>query len=126
MANSKRSTHQRKVPIATTDAEPGSPAVPSEDELEVTRSPLYISLLGCALSRGALTVDACNYENIPEENNPRPLHRVMGDKAEYWVNGVGDLLHMKFMARLDYHGHYSRLGPYFNLFDSGVCSAILG
>jgi hypothetical protein len=44
----------------------------------------------------------------------------MGDKAEYLVNGVGELLHMKFVTKLDYHGQYSHLGPYFNLFDSRV------
>ncbi|KAG1779376.1 hypothetical protein EV702DRAFT_1195340 [Suillus placidus] len=120
MASSKRSTQQRKAAVATTDVETGPPAVPSDDEVEVAKTPLYISLLGCALSHGALTVDACSYDNIPEENNPRPLRRQMGDKAEYWVNGVGELLHLKFMARLDYRGQYSCLGPYFNLFDSGV------
>ncbi|KAG1879741.1 hypothetical protein F4604DRAFT_1679335 [Suillus subluteus] len=61
-----------------------------------------------------------SYENIPEENNPCPLRRQMGDKTEYWVNGVGELLHMKLITRLDYHGQYSHLGPYFNLFNSGI------
>ncbi|KAG1890352.1 hypothetical protein F4604DRAFT_1673776 [Suillus subluteus] len=63
---------------------------------------------------------ACGYENIPKENNPHHLQWQMGDKAEYWVNGVGELLHMKFVARLNYHGQFSQLGPYFNLFDSGI------
>jgi hypothetical protein len=27
---------------------------------------------------------------------------------------------MKFVMKLDYHGQYSHLGPYFNLFYSGV------
>lgn len=126
MTSARRSAHQRKVAIASADADAGMPAVPSEDEIEEARSPLYISLLGSALSRGAFTADACSEENIPVQNNPRPLRRLMGDKAEYWVNGSGDLLHMKFVARLDFHGQYSRLGPYFNLFDSGVCVAFEG
>jgi len=123
MASSKRSGHHRKAAvIPQVDAEAGSTAAPLEDEVEEPKSPLYISLLGSALSRGAFTEDACSYENIPEENNPCPLRRQMGDKAEYWVNGVGELLHMKFVARLEFRGQYSRLGPYFNLFDSGVRS----
>ncbi|KAG1829123.1 hypothetical protein EV424DRAFT_1344380 [Suillus variegatus] len=125
MTSARRSAHQRKVAIASADADAGMPAVPSEDEIEEARSPLYISLLGSALSRGAFTADACSEENIPVQNNPRPLRRLMGDKAEYWVNGSGDLLHMKFVARLDFHGQYSRLGPYFNLFDSGIDVASL-
>ncbi|KAG2138733.1 uncharacterized protein EDB93DRAFT_1106302 [Suillus bovinus] len=94
---------QRKVAIASADAEPGVPPVPSEDKIEEARSLLYISLLGSVLSHGAFIADACSEENIP---------------AEYWVNGSGDLLHMKFVVRLDFYGQYSRLGPYFNLFNS--------
>lgn len=123
MASSKRSGHHRKAAVTPqVDAEAGSTAAPLEDEVEEPKSPLYISLLGSALLQGAFTEDACSYENIPEENNPRPLRRQMGDKAEYWVNGVGELLHMKFVARLDFCGQYSCLGLYFNLFDSGVHS----
>ncbi|KAG1722079.1 uncharacterized protein EDB91DRAFT_1256234 [Suillus paluster] len=44
----------------------------------------------------------------------------MGNKAEYWVNGSGNLLHLKFPARLDFHSKYSHLGPYFSLPDSGL------
>ncbi|KAG1873161.1 hypothetical protein F4604DRAFT_1925654 [Suillus subluteus] len=120
MTSLKCSAYQHKVAVATVDAESVLAAVPSQDKVEVTKSPLYISLLSCALSHGAFTTDACSYESIPEENNPRPLQQQMGDKAEYWVNRVGEFLHMKFMARLDYHGQYSHLGPYFNLFDSGI------
>ncbi|KAG2039383.1 hypothetical protein BDR03DRAFT_847636, partial [Suillus americanus] len=52
---------------------------------------------------------------IPVKNNPRPLSVLMGDKADYWANGSGNLLHLKFPARLDFHGKYSHLGPYFSL-----------
>jgi hypothetical protein len=123
MASSKRSGHHRKAAVTPqVDAEAGSTAAPLEDEVEEPKSPLYISLLGSALLQGAFTEDACSYVNIPKENNPRPLQQQMGDKAEYWVNGVGELLHMKFVARLDFCGQYSCLGLYFNLFDSGVHS----
>ncbi|KAG2137451.1 uncharacterized protein EDB93DRAFT_1106643 [Suillus bovinus] len=46
-------------------------------------------------SAGALTKEAVGEKNIPVENNPHPLSILMGDKAEYWVNGSGDLLHLK-------------------------------
>ncbi|KAG2108185.1 uncharacterized protein F5147DRAFT_652908 [Suillus discolor] len=85
-----------------------------------TDTPMSRVCLGPHGNTADSVLDACSYKNIPEENNPHPLRRQMGDKAEYWVNGFGELLHMKFMARLDYHGQYSHLGPYFNLFDSGI------
>ncbi|KAG1862144.1 hypothetical protein F4604DRAFT_1494811, partial [Suillus subluteus] len=57
---------------------------------------------------------------IPLENNPHPLCTFMNDSAEYWVDGSGSLLHMKFPARLDLNGQYSRIGPYFNMPSTGV------
>ena len=57
-------------------------------------------------------------------NNPWPLAAQMGDKAEYWADGNGDLLILKFPARLNAHGMYTRIGPYFSLPDSGVSSTI--
>jgi hypothetical protein len=102
MTSSKYSAHQRRAALASVDAALNPPAASSEDEVEEQKSPLYISQLGSVLLQGAFTMDACSYENIPKEN------------------GVGELLHMKFVMKLDYHGQYSCLGPYFNLFDSGV------
>jgi hypothetical protein len=105
MTSSKYSAHQRRAALASVDAAL-DPAASSEDEVEEQKSLLYISLLGSVLLQSAFTMDACSYENIPKEN------------------GVGELLHMMFVIKLDYHGQYSRLGPYFNLFDSGVCRRI--
>ncbi|KAG2336235.1 hypothetical protein BDR05DRAFT_953503 [Suillus weaverae] len=102
MTYSKHSTHQRKVAIATVDVDSGPPGVPSDDKVEVTKSPLYISLLGCALSHGAFTADTCSYDNIniPEENNHAPCIGRWGIRRNI--------------------GSMGRLGPYFNLFDSGI------
>ncbi|KAG2741941.1 hypothetical protein P692DRAFT_20821997 [Suillus brevipes Sb2] len=87
-------------------------------------SPLYLSLLGCVTSHGAFTQDIAE-QHIPMENNPRPLTARMGDKAEYWVDQSGDVLHLKFPARLDFEGQWCRLGPYFSLPDSGLDPASL-
>jgi hypothetical protein len=97
-------------PTVTSAATTPSPLQPS---------PLYLSLLGCVTSRGAFTQDIAE-QHIPMENNPRPLTARMGDKAEYWVDQSGDVLHLKFPARLDFQGQWCRLGPYFSLPDSGV------
>lgn len=125
MTASKRSAPQRRAAVPSVDIAPDPLPPSSEDEVEELKSPLYISLLASTLSRGAFCADSCGYENIPEENNPRPLRRQMGDKAEYWLNGIGELLIMKFPARLEFNGQFSRLGPYFNLFDSGVRTSLV-
>lgn len=98
---------------------PSRPSTPTPQR-EVTETPLYKSLLYSVRSPGALTVDAASETNIPLENNPRPLRTFMNDNAEYWVDGSGSLLRMKFPARLDLNGQYSRVGPYFNLPHTGV------
>ncbi|KIK37429.1 hypothetical protein CY34DRAFT_15699 [Suillus luteus UH-Slu-Lm8-n1] len=120
MASSKRSAHNRKGAAPSVEAELTQPPVPSDCEQEEPKSLLYVFLLGSVLSPGAFFEGASGYNNIPEENNPRPLQQRMGDKAEYWVNGFGDILHIKFVARFYFHGQFSCLGPYFNLFDSGI------
>ncbi|KAG1873152.1 hypothetical protein F4604DRAFT_776883 [Suillus subluteus] len=95
-------------------------------DLEVVESPLYKSLLYSVRSPGALTVDAATEKNIPLENNPRPLRTFMNDSAEYWVDGSGSLLRMKFPARLDQvNGQYSRIGLYFNMPSTGLDVTIL-
>jgi len=91
------------------------PATP----LPEVHNPLYVSLLASVASPGAVTLDMVT-KNIATENNPRPLKTKMDDGAEYWVDNRGELLTLKFPARLDYAGKYSRLGPYFNLPDTGV------
>jgi hypothetical protein len=78
-----------------------------------------MSLLGCVTSQGAFTQEVVE-QYIPLENNPRPLSARMGDNAEYWVDQSGDVLHLKFPAKLDFNGQWCRLGPYFSLPDSGV------
>ncbi|KAG9310648.1 hypothetical protein JVU11DRAFT_9226 [Chiua virens] len=55
-------------------------------------------------------------ESIPSRNNPH----VMQDQAEYWVDGSGSLFCFKFPAPVDRTGHYDRIGPYFNLPQTGV------
>ncbi|KAG1824992.1 hypothetical protein EV424DRAFT_1294548, partial [Suillus variegatus] len=72
-----------------------------------------------------LTADAASQKNIPFENNPRPLRTFMNDSAEYWVDAGGSLLRMKFPARLDLTGQYSRTGPYFNMPHTGLDVTIL-
>ena len=54
------------------------------------------------------------------ENNPHPLRNVMRDSAEYWVTNDGEVWHLKFIAKLDTTGHFTKLGPYFNLQTGGV------
>ncbi|KAI6109343.1 hypothetical protein EV401DRAFT_2212673 [Pisolithus croceorrhizus] len=58
--------------------------------------------------------------SIAEENNPCPLHTLMQDSAEYWVKSTGDILHVRFPARVDQNGQYGRIGPYFNLPSTGI------
>lgn len=106
------------VSLSATPA-PSRPSTPTPQR-EVTETPLYKLLLNSVRSPGTLTVDAASETNIPLENNPRPLRTFMNDNAEYWVNGSGSLLHMKFPARLDLNGQYSRVGLYFNLPHTGV------
>ncbi|KAG2352757.1 hypothetical protein BDR07DRAFT_1383929 [Suillus spraguei] len=84
-------------------------------ETEVVKLPLYKSLLYSVRLPGALTADAVDEKNIPLENNPHFLHTFMNDSVEYWVDGSGSLLHMKFPARLNLNGQYSHIGPYFNM-----------
>jgi len=91
------------------------PATPSTE----VHSPLYVSLLASVSSPGAVMLDMVT-NNIATENNPRPLKTKMDDGAEYWVDNRGELLTLRFPARLDYAGKYSRLGAYFNLPDTGV------
>ena len=95
---------------------------PNSDVGQSCETPLHISLQASVSSPGALTQEACSLENIPTTNNPRPFAAQMGDKAEYWADGNGDLLILKFPARLNAHGMYTRIGPYFSLPDSGVSS----
>ncbi|KAG1883972.1 hypothetical protein F4604DRAFT_1919778 [Suillus subluteus] len=104
-------------PLSWPPSREGSPV---SEGAKLTTSLLYISLLASVKSAGSLTEEAVGEKNIPVENNPRPLLVLMGDKAKYWVNGSGDLLRLKFPARLDFHGKYSHLGPYFSLLDSGL------
>lgn len=92
----------------------------AEEDREQANSPLFLSLLGCANAPGTFTEEASDEHHIPTENNPRPLCNEMGDRAEYWVDGNGELLHLKFMAKLAFDGQFSQLGPYFSLPDSGV------
>ncbi|KAG1844460.1 hypothetical protein F4604DRAFT_1937501 [Suillus subluteus] len=89
-----------------------------------TASPLLMSLLGCVTSPSAFTQEVVE-QHIPMENNPRPLSARMGDNAEYWVDQSGDILHLKFPAKLDFIGQWCRLGPYFSLPDSGLDAASL-
>ena len=91
------------------------PVTPSPE----VHNPLYVSLLASVASPGAVMLDMVT-NNIATKNNPRPLKMKMDDRAEYWVDNRGELLTLKFPARLDYAGKYSRLGPYFNLLDTGV------
>ncbi|KAG2336261.1 hypothetical protein BDR05DRAFT_953486 [Suillus weaverae] len=116
LAASPQTTRQSS-PLSWPPSREGSPV---SEGTKLTTSPLHISLLASVKSAGALTEEAVGEKNIPVENNPRPLSVLMGDKAEYWVNGSGNLLCLKFPARLDFHGKYSHLGPYFSLPDSGL------
>jgi hypothetical protein len=120
MANSRTPSPETTRPSSPLSWPPSREGSPTNDSNKLTTSPLYLSLLASVSSAGAVTKEAVGEKNIPMENNPRPLLTQMGDKAEYWVNGSGDLLRLKFPVRLDFHGHYSHLGPYFNLPDSGV------
>ncbi|KAG1824205.1 hypothetical protein EV424DRAFT_1294639, partial [Suillus variegatus] len=72
-----------------------------------------------------LTAEAASKKNIPLDNNPHPLRTFMNDSAEYWVNGSGSLLHMKFPARLDLNGQYSCIGLYFNMPHTGLDVTLL-
>ncbi|KAG2149784.1 hypothetical protein BD769DRAFT_1381529 [Suillus cothurnatus] len=125
MANSRTPSPETTRPSSPLSWPPSHEGSPTNDSNKLTTSPLYLSLLASVSSAGAVTKEAVGEKNIPMENNPRPLLTQMGDKAEYWVNGSGDLLCLKFPARLDFHGHYSHLGPYFNLPDSGLDLASL-
>ncbi|KAG2750137.1 hypothetical protein P692DRAFT_20874652 [Suillus brevipes Sb2] len=98
--------------------------VTPDDVCASPASPLLTSLLGCVTSSGAFTQQVVE-QHIPMENNPRPLSARMGDNAEYWVDQSGDILHLKFPAKLDFGGQWSRLGPYFSLPDSGLDAASL-
>jgi hypothetical protein len=98
---------------------PSREGTPEEVSAPTTASPLHKCLLGCVTSPGAFTQDVVE-QHIPMENNPRPLSARMGDNAEYWVDQSGDVLHLKFPAKLDFGGQWCRLGPYFSLPDSGV------
>ena len=91
------------------------PATP----LPEVHNPLYVSLLASVASPGVVTLDMVT-KNIATENNPCPLKTKMDNGAEYWVDNRGELLTLRFPARLDYAGKYSRLGPYFNLPETGV------
>ncbi|KAG0708163.1 hypothetical protein DFH29DRAFT_770905, partial [Suillus ampliporus] len=72
-----------------------------------------------------LTAEAAGHTNIPVENNPRPLRMFMNNSTEYWVDGSGSLLRMKFPARLDLTSQYSRIGPYFNMPHTGLDAMLL-
>ncbi|KAG2126729.1 hypothetical protein BD769DRAFT_1668319 [Suillus cothurnatus] len=102
---------------------PSRPSTPTPD-LEVN-SALYKSLLYSVRSPGALTVDAASEKNIPLENNPHPLRMFMNDSAEYWVDSSSSLLRIKFPARLNLNGQYSRIGPYFNMPSTGLDVTVL-
>jgi hypothetical protein len=77
--------------------------VTPDDVCASPASPLLTSLLGCVTSSGAFTQQVVK-QHILMENNPRPLSARMGDNAEYWVDQSGDILHLKFPAKLDFGG----------------------
>ncbi|KAI6014936.1 hypothetical protein EDC04DRAFT_2903816 [Pisolithus marmoratus] len=64
-------------------------------------------------------------DDLAVENNPHPLHNVMQNSAEYWVMNNGNLWHLKFIAKLDTTGHFTKMGPYFNLQTGGIDLAAL-
>lgn len=94
-----------------------SPTAPTEDEAH-NRTPLWFSLLEVA--DNTLALSQAVVESIAKDNNPRPLRQLMRDGAEYWVKSTGDLLCIRFPARVDRNGMYGRLGPYFNIPPMGV------
>ncbi|KAI6025293.1 hypothetical protein PISMIDRAFT_9532 [Pisolithus microcarpus 441] len=83
-----------------------------------SESVLWTSLLHIVQAPDAVCDDLIG--SIAEENNPRPLRTLMRDNAEYWVKSTGDLLHVRFPAKVDRSGQYGRLGPYFNLPTTGL------
>jgi len=80
--------------------------------------PLWFSLLEVA--EDPLALSQAVVEPIAKDNNPCPLRQLMRDRAEYWVKSTGDLLHIRFPAKVDRNGLYGRLSPYFNLPSTGV------
>ncbi|KAH0827359.1 hypothetical protein J3R83DRAFT_4003 [Lanmaoa asiatica] len=44
----------------------------------------------------------------------------MSDSAEYWATKDGTVMHLKFLAKLDLSGQFSKIGAYFNLGDSEI------
>ncbi|KAG2357572.1 hypothetical protein BDR07DRAFT_1380052 [Suillus spraguei] len=49
----------------------------------------------------------------------------MNDSAEYWVDGGGSLLCLKFPARLDLSGQFNHICPYLNMPSTGLDVTVL-
>lgn len=96
---------------ATLRSAAATPEPPEVDE----KTPLYQSLVAAIEMR-----NTANNEWLKKvadfDNNPRLIHeRPYDDNALHWVNKEGHVIPIAFPATLDIHGHYSRLGPYFNM-----------
>ena len=92
----------------------GSPELSSE---AAPPSPFHAALI-YSVANSCSSVESI-IEDLAE-NNPRPLRNVMRDSAEYWVTNDGEVWHLKFITKLDTTGHFTKLGPYFNLQTGGV------
>ena len=90
-----------------------------EDDEPSAPTPLYISLFHSATKGGCCTPETI-LDALAESNNPRPMRTMMGDSAKYWAAKDGTPLHLKFLAKLDLSGQFSKIGAYFNLSDNGV------
>ncbi|KAG1803094.1 hypothetical protein EV424DRAFT_1351613 [Suillus variegatus] len=88
-----------------------------DHELFTSLPPLYRSLIGSLKS--PMAVDAGLLLSIPMNNNPRPLHSVFNDSADYWVGADNNVLRLTFPAKLHLEGRYNKSGEYFNLPDTG-------
>ncbi|KAI5980528.1 hypothetical protein EDC04DRAFT_2917868 [Pisolithus marmoratus] len=89
----------------------------------VPTSPMDIALL-YSVENICTTLKSIS-DDLAVENNPRPLRNVMRNSAEYWVANDGNLWHLKFIAKLDTTGHFTKMGPYFNLQTGGIDLAAL-
>jgi hypothetical protein len=81
-------------------------------------SPLYTSLMGTVNSSFAANAEML--VNIPTNNNPRPLHSVFKDGADYWVGPNDNVLCLVFPAKLHLEGYYNKCGEYFDLLETGI------
>lgn len=102
----------------TTSHVPGDrPESPTRPRVSET-STLWNSLLHVIAHPNAASRDLM--ETVVTSNNPQPLKYVIPDNADYWVKSTGEALAMRFPAKIDRCGQFSRLGPYFNLPFNGV------